>query len=192
MKKQLILILGTTGTGKGTQIALLKERHPEFQYALSVTSRPIRPGEEEGENYFFVSKEEFESYIREGMLLEYDQSHGKHYYGILKKPLEDAIEDGKVVIREISMRGFKELMDTPLAKHIYSIFLMPPSIEHVKKRILARAPMADEEVERRLASARNEIAASELCDKKILSEEGQIEKIYGQLEKSILQATGGE
>ncbi len=185
MKKQLILVLGTTGSGKGTQIAKLKEKHPEYMYALSVTSRPMRPGEVDGENYFFISQEEFEEYIKEGRLLEYDQSHGKHYYGILKSPVEKAIEEGKVVVREISMDGLNAIMDSPLAKYVYSIFFMPPSIEHIKKRILERAPISKEELERRLKTARVEIAASESCDKKILSEEGEIEKIYAQFEKAV-------
>lgn len=187
MKKQFILILGTTGSGKSTQMKLLKERHPEFTYALSITTRPMRPHEMEGENYFFVSEEEFDQYKREGKLLESALNHGKGWYGMLKSPIEKAISEGKTVIRECSIEGLRTIMDSNLAKHVYSIFLMPPSIEHIKKRILERDPMSEDELEARLMSSRNEIASSELCDKKILSEEGQIEKVFKQLSKAILE-----
>lgn len=187
MKKQFILVLGTTGSGKSTQMRLLRERLADCVYALSITTRPMRSHEEEGENYFFVTEAEFQQYQREGKLLESAHNNGVAWYGMLKGPIEKALSEGKTIVRECSVEGLRTIMESPFAKHVYSIFLMPPSIEHIKKVLVERDNLSEEEVEERLAIARNEIAASELCDKKILSEEGLMEKVYTQLSKAILE-----
>lgn len=184
--RRLIFIVGTSGSGKGTIISMLKERHPEFLYPASLTTRAPRPGEVDGETYFFVSRERFEEAIAADELLEWDTNHEREYYGILKGPVLEALKEGKVVVREIGLHGLEEILKTEFAPHIRSVFLMPPSVEVIRSRILKRSTLPDEEVERRLNSALAEIAQADLCDTQIKAEEGHQEEIYRQLEEFIL------
>lgn len=188
MSGKLVLLLGPSGVGKGTIRALLKERHPEFVYPPSVTTRAPRPGEVDGDNYYFISREDFEEKLQKHEFLEWASPHGLEYYGTLMAPIKEALEQGKVVIREMDLKGLRLLLDTPLRRYILSIFLMPPTLEDLRIRILGRSALAPLEVQKRLLRAEQEIAESEICDKKILAEAGEIDKIYGQVEAAIAES----
>lgn len=172
-------------------ISLLKQRHPEFLYPISLTTRTPRPHEVDGATYHFVSEGAFEEAIEKGELLEWAVNHEREHYGMLRAPVVDALAKGQTVVREISMAGMKKLMETDIAHEIFSIFLMPPSEAVMRERILKRSPLPEEEIQRRLHSARLEIAEAPLCDLQILAEEGLQEKIYEQLESAIENAVKG-
>ena len=191
MQKRFIVIVGTSGSGKTTIINLLKERHPEFYFPSAFTTRKPRPGEIPGTNYDFISRDEFEQHINDHTLLEWAVNHSKEYYGMLRHSVEEALDEGTVVIREMSIAGLRETLKTDLAEQVYSIFLTPPSLEQMKARILKRSHMDEEEIERRMNSSKKEIEDSHICDITILAEENEVEKIYQQVDEAISKAVQG-
>lgn len=189
IERRLIAIAGTSGSGKGTVIAALKEHHPEFVYPVSLTTRAPRAGEVDGVTYHFVSLEEFERAKEGGELLEWAVNHEQEYYGMQKKEVQPALDAGKIVVREMSLAGIEKLKKSPLASQLYAIFLLPPSEELMRARILKRSPLPEEEVQRRLRTAKNEINQATLCDVSILAEEGKQADIYKLVEGAILRAS---
>lgn len=182
---KLILVVGPSGSGKGTVISELKKRHPEYVFSISATTRAIRPGEKDGEVYDFLSREEFEAGISRGDFLEYAEVHQNNYYGTLKKPILDAISVGKIVVREVDIQGFESIRSLIPREQLISIFLVVNDLNELKMRILNRGKLPEEEIERRMESARREIAKSGECDYRIDSPHGQIPKIVDEVEKII-------
>ena len=185
---KLVLILGPSGSGKGTVLGFLKERHPEFVFPISCTTRPKRPNEVEGEVYDFVSHEEFKEKIEAGDFLEYAYVHDRDYYGTLKGPIMNALAAGKVVIREVDVQGVRSIRDLLPSDQVVTIFLSA-DWEKLKERILNRAPMSDEELKDRQESFMKEMAWQEECDYVIESVEGQIQEVCEEVESTILNAT---
>lgn len=187
MSKQFILLLGVSGSGKGTVMRRLKREHPEFVYPLSLTTRPMREGEQDGVQYHFTDEATFMRYAEEGKLLEWAKIHHQQYSGILKDPVEQALKDGKTVVREVDVQGLRSILDSTLGPKVKSIFLLPPSEALLIQRIQRRSKLSDSEISRRLASAKEEIrAAQQLCDVLILSEENKEDVIYHEVEDAIL------
>ena len=190
MNKRFFVLVGTSGSGKTTIMNLLREKHPEFCFPVAATTRDPRPHEVPGTTYTFVSDEEFQRMIASGELLEWAINHSKEYYGMLRQPVVEALEKGQIVVREMSIAGLRETLATDLGDQVHSIFLTPPSLELMKQRILKRSHLPDEEIERRMESAKKEIAESHICDTQILAEENQVEKIYNQVLDTILTVSG--
>lgn len=185
----LFLLLGPSGVGKGTQINLLKERHPEYIFPKSITTRKMRPGESQGNPYHFISDEEFDQHIKNGDFLEWAQVHQAARYGTLRKPIEDALQENKTVIKELDIQGLVQIQKTldeggfdELKKRLRSIFIMPPNEETLIKRITQRSEIKERELNARLESARREIAQANLCTSVIeTSEDDSIEEVYNKL-----------
>ena len=156
MKKGLLIVLsGPSGVGKGT---ILKEfvNDPELNlaYSVSMTTRKMRPGEVEGVNYNFVDRPAFEQAIREGELLEYAEFVG-NYYGTPLKNVEKLRAEGKNVLLEIEVQGCQQVMEK--CPDALTIFIIPPSMEELEKRIRGRRSEPEEIVQQRLAKAENEM-----------------------------------
>lgn len=151
----LIIISGTTCAGKGTVIRKLLENHNDLLLSTSYTSRPMREGDVEGVDYYFVSKQEFERKIENGDFLEYAVVHYGDYYGTPKKEVLELLESGKNVILEIDVQGAK------LIKEKYPetilIFIMAPSMSEVKRRIKMRGFENNEQIINRFEKAYKEI-----------------------------------
>ena len=186
-KGKLFLILGPSGSGKGSLIGCLKKKHPEFVFPVSVTSREIRLGEIEGNVYHFVSKDVFEKKIEENELLEWAVVHQNNYYGTLKKPIFEAIENNQTVIREVDIQGFELIREIIPVDQLVSIFIMPDSIENLVEIIRNRSKISDEEVQRRVFSAKVEIEKSDECDYIIYNSDGHINEAVEEVEKIILK-----
>lgn len=182
MTGKLILILGSSGSGKGTVLSALREKHPEFVFPLSCTTRAKRPNERSGEVYNFISKDDFERRIEQGDFLEYAVVHQNNYYGTLKAPILQALEAGKTVIREVDVQGLRSIREIIPHKHLVSIFLTVPDWETLQQRILKRAAMSIEEMERRYASYLKELTWIPECDYVIESVSGEIEKLVADVE----------
>ena len=156
MSKGLLIILsGPSGVGKGTvRNELFKDESLNLCYSISMTTRLPRPLEQNGVDYFFVTKEEFENKIKEGELLEYAQFVG-NYYGTPLSYVERLLSEGKNVMLEIEVQGALQVIEK--RPDALSIFLLPPSFDELEKRIRGRSTETDEVVLERLNKARSEM-----------------------------------
>lgn len=150
----LFILSGPSGVGKGTVRARLFERETQLKYSVSATTRNKRPGEQDGIDYFYITKERFETMIDEGELLEHAQYVG-NYYGTPKQYVEKQLEQGNDVFLEIEVQGAMQVKEN-FPEGVF-IFLFPPSIEELKNRIVGRGTESDELVRNRLNEAKKEI-----------------------------------
>lgn len=176
-----IAICGPSGVGKGTIVNMLRERFKEGMYVLSNTTREPRPGEIAGQQYYFIDVPAFEQGIKEGRFLEWAQVHHGAYYGILREPVEKALAAGKVVIREVDLQGARAITGELRAEQLIKIFIMPENLEVLRKHILGRSNLQEEEVQRRLASAKVELDAAGEFNYRVVNQEGQIEKCFAEI-----------
>jgi len=151
----LIIISGTTCAGKGTIIRELLKRNPNLELSISYTSRPMRGGEVEGVDYYFISQEEFEKKIENHDFLEYAKVRYGNYFGTPKKETEERLASGKDVILEIDVQGAQQVKD--LFPETILIFILAPSMEEVKRRIKARGLENNEQIVDRFKTAYREI-----------------------------------
>lgn len=166
---RLFILCGPTAVGKGTVVGSLCERYPsQFYLSVSATTRQPRPGEVEGKSYFFVSREEFQGLIDSGGMLEWAEVHQQNLYGTPAKPVDEALARCLPVLLEIDLDGFRQVKAVRPEAH--SIFLLPPSWEELKRRLIGRGTESTEEQHRRLETARVELAAQNEFDELIVND----------------------
>ena len=153
-KGLLILISGPSGTGKGTVCDLLRQKHPEISYSISATTRQPRPGEQDGVNYYFYTKEKFREMIDQGQLLEWAEVYG-NFYGTPKQTVLDRLDAGEDILLEIDTQGALNVMKV-MPEGLF-IFLLPPSLEELAARLKGRGTETEESLHRRLGAAVDEI-----------------------------------
>ena len=153
-KGLLILISGPSGTGKGTVCDLLRQKHPEISYSISATTRQPRPGEQDGVNYYFYTKEKFREMIDQGQLMEWAEVYG-NFYGTPKQKVLDRLEAGEDILLEIDTQGALNVMKV-MPEGLF-IFLLPPSLEELAARLKGRGTETEESLHRRLGAAVDEI-----------------------------------
>jgi len=153
-KGRLFIISAPSGGGKGTVINKLLELRPELNYSISATTRKPRDGEEHGVSYYFVTRERFEELIRTDAFLEYASFVGE-YYGTPRSPIDDCIYYGKDVLLEIEVVGAKQVMEK--LTDATSIFIVPPSMEELERRLRARGTETEEKLKARLERAHQEL-----------------------------------
>lgn len=156
-KKQglFIVISGPSGTGKGTIVQKLVEHNSNLWVSTSVTSRSPRGTEQNGVEYYFVSKEEFERRIQKNEFLEYAVVHNGDYYGTPKENIKKALEQGKDVLLEIDIEGALTIKEK--IKEALFIFILPPSLEILKQRLEGRGTESKEKIDKRFKKAYQEI-----------------------------------
>lgn len=150
----LVVISAPSGGGKGTILKELFAKDDNLVLSVSATTRSPRPGEEHGKQYYFLQKEEFEELISQGKMLEYAQYVG-NYYGTPREPVEQWMAQGKDVVLEIEVQGGAQIKK--LMPGCVSIFILPPSMEVLEKRLRDRGTEEDATVRKRLEKAREEI-----------------------------------
>ena len=181
-KGMLIVISGPAGCGKDTIVEGLinAARHEgrcgELFYSISATTREIRKGEEQGKHYHFITRAEFEELIKTGEFLEYTEYCG-NYYGTLKKTVVSALDEGKNIILKIEVEGAKNIRrmfneQHPCAK-LLALFILPPSLKELRRRLVARSTEDDETIERRIKKAAEEIALSDNYDYQVVNDDLQ-------------------
>jgi len=168
-RSRLVVLAGPTAVGKGTVAAYIKEHHPEIQLSVSATTRAPRPGEVEGEHYYFVDDAEFDRLIADGELLEWATVHNAHRYGTPRRPIEQALEEGRTVLLEIDLQGARQVRAAEPSATL--VFLLPPSWDELVQRLVGRGTEQAEERARRLRTAKVELAAQSEFDYRVVNED---------------------
>jgi len=169
MHKGAILVLsGPSGAGKSTIINVASKEIGEYYFSISTTTRAPRAGEEEGIDYFFVTKESFEEDIKAGNFLEYAQVHG-NYYGTSLKPVNEALEEGKLVIFDIDIQGHR-LVRAKMNDITTSAFITPPTLKELETRLRTRCTDDESVIRQRIENAKEEILAVGEYDFTILND----------------------
>jgi guanylate kinase len=168
-RSRLIVLAGPTAVGKGTVAAEVRRNHPEVWLSVSATTRDPRPGEENGVHYWFVSDDDFDAMIERGDLLEWATVHGTHRYGTPRGPVELALASGHPAMLEIDLQGARQVRRT-MPEALF-VFLKPPSWEELVRRLVGRGTETEAQRERRLATARDELAAESEFDVTVVNHE---------------------
>ncbi len=153
--------------GKGTITGWMREHHPEIWISVSVTTRERRPDEQDGVHYFFVSDSEFDRLVADEELLEWAVVHGKARYGTPRRPVEEALTQGREALLEIDLQGARQVRERMPESRF--VFLAPPSWDELVRRLVGRGTEDEAERERRLATARSELAAEPEFDATIVN-----------------------
>ncbi len=156
-RRGLMLVLSSpSGAGKSTISRALLEKHPDLTMSVSATTRPMRPGEVEGKDYFFMDTKKFEEMVAAGEFLEHAKVFD-NYYGTPRGPVEAALKEGKDVLFDVDWQGTQQLSQNA-RDDLVSIFILPPSVEELERRLYARAQDPEEVVKRRMAKATSEMS----------------------------------
>lgn len=179
----ILLISGPSGAGKSTLLERLAQDYNDFYFSISATTRAPRVGEKEGVNYYYLTHEEFELGIKNDEFLEYANVHG-NYYGTPLKPIYDALENGKNVILDIDVQGFRIVKDK-LGKDFLSVFISPENEKVLKERLISRGTESEDVISKRLHNATAEVQAIGRYDFFIINDD--LDKAYKEL-KLLYQA----
>lgn len=178
MNGKLFLIVGPSGSGKSSVLHKLKEQSPEYLYPLSATTRPMREGEKDGDIYHFLSKEEFKKGIEEEKFLEWAIVHQDNYYGLIKGPIMQGLENGETIVREVDIQGFDSIREKVDKKNLVTIFITVPNKDELIDRIVNRAAISEDELEKRKESMHKEFNRARDCDY-------MVENIQGKLDETV-------
>ena len=169
MTKKLTVLVGPTAVGKGTVVRHILDHHPEVHLSVSATTRPPRPGEIEGKDYFFVSMAEFDKLIESDQMLEYAVVHGVHKYGTPRKPVVEALARGEQVLLEIDIQGAVQIKKSMPEAQV--IFIAPPTWNDLVSRLAGRGTETKEEMAKRLETARAELSTADNFDFKVINDD---------------------
>jgi len=189
MNGKLFLLVGPSGSGKSSVLHGLKERYPDFTYPLSATTRDMRPGEKEGDIYNFLTKEEFKTGIEEDKFLEWAIVHQDNYYGLIKGPIMEALEAGKTIVREVDIQGFDSIRAKIDKENLVTIFVTVPNKSELIERIVSRATISDDELEKRKESMHKEFNRARDCDYMVENIEGALDETVDKVGKIIESET---
>ncbi len=153
----LIILSSPSGAGKSTLAKRMREWDPSIVFSVSATTRAPRPGEVDGQDYMFLSETEFKHSVAESEMLEHAHVFG-NFYGSPKGPVRDAINSGKDVLFDIDWQGAQQIRNSDLGAHTLSIFLLPPSITELRRRLEGRGQDTAETISKRMQKSWDEIS----------------------------------
>ncbi|MEE1189328.1 MAG: guanylate kinase [Bacteroidales bacterium] len=183
--KGVFIFSAPSGSGKTTILKQIFEKFPNlFGFSVSATNRPARDGEIDGRDYYFLSDNQMKEKIANGDFLEWEQVYERRYYGTLKSELDRIWSEGKVVVFDVDVKGGINIKNM-LKDEAFAIFIMPPSVEELKKRLEGRNTETAESLQQRLARAEMEISKSDNFDTVILNDDltlavNEVEKCIGE------------
>lgn len=181
-QNRLFIISGPSGAGKTTIYKRIFTEHSDLNFSVSVTTRKARPGEKEGADYYFVSKEEFETLRINNRFAEWADVHG-NYYGTLKSEIEKKTSQGMICLLDVDVQGADSLRSVyPDANYI---FIIPPSKDELRKRLLKRGSEKDEEQQLRLLNAEKELEQQDKFDYVIMNK--NFDEAYRQVEQLLFK-----
>ena len=164
----LVVISGPSGTGKGTICTRILDEMDNMEFSTSMTTRQPRDGETDGKDYFFVTKDQFEAAIDNDEFLEYAQVFG-NYYGTPKQAVASKLEEGKDILLDIDVQGAMNVKRA-FPDELF-IFILPPSMEELRRRITGRGTDSEEAIERRLSQAESEMSLAEEYNYQIVNDD---------------------
>ena len=182
-KGKLFIVSGPSGTGKGTICKKLLETDPQLRLSVSVTTRAPREGEVDGREYYFITREQYLELLEDGGLLEHASVYGKTLYGTPRQPVVDWLEEGVDVILEIDVQGAFQVREN--FPDCILIFILPPSMEELKARILGRGSETEETMAARLGAAQREIDLSPRYDYRVVN--GDLDQAVEEVRQIIEQ-----
>jgi guanylate kinase len=184
-RRGLLLILSSpSGAGKSTLSRKLLDWDQTIRFSVSATTRAPRPGEEDGREYYFRSREDFEDMVKTGEMLEHAEVFG-NFYGSPKAPVEAAMKAGRDTVFDIDWQGGQQIRNSALGRDVVSIFVLPPSIAELDRRLRSRGQDSDAVIAGRMAKSRDEISHWAEYDYVIVNTD--IDNAFNQL-TTILQA----
>ena len=177
MRGHLIIFSAPSGSGKSTIVNWLMQEHPELRlyFSISCTSRPPRGTEKDGVEYFFISPEEFRDKIANDEFIEFEEVYENRFYGTLKSQVEKQLDAGQNVVFDVDVKGginIKKFYD----KEALSIFIQPPSIEELRRRLEGRATDSQEAIETRLSKASYELTFANQFDTVVVNDDLELAK----------------
>lgn len=167
-KGTLILFSGPSGVGKDTVLEVVLDKNKELQKSISLTTREKRDNEIDGKDYYFISSSDFEDMINNNEVLEFAK-YGKNFYGTPKAPIDKWLSEGKTIILKIEVQGAQKIKE--LYSDAVGIFIMPPSIEELEKRLRFRGTESEDDIQRRLDIAKTEMEKSADYDYLVVNDE---------------------
>lgn len=153
----LIILSSPSGAGKSTLAGRLRQWDDSLRFSVSSTTREPRAGEVDGKDYYFVSTETFQAQVADGDMLEHARVFG-NYYGSPKAPVQTAVDDGRDVLFDIDWQGAQQISKSALSEHVLSIFILPPSITELHRRLVSRGQDDAETIEKRMQKSWDEIS----------------------------------
>ena len=176
-KGKMIIVSAPSGSGKSTIVNWLMQEHPELNlyFSISCTSRAPRGTEQNGVEYFFISPEEFKEKIAQGEFLEYEEVYEDRFYGTLKEQVETQRMNGENVVFDVDVKGGCRIKQY-YGDEALSLFIQPPSIEELKRRLVNRGTDSIEDIEKRLSKASYELTFAEKFDKVLINDDLDIAK----------------
>jgi len=163
-----VVLAGPSGVGKGAIVSRLMAARPDLKLSTSATTRPPRPDETHGKHYLFLDPEAFDKLIASGGLLEWAEIFGNRY-GTPREPVERALAEGRTVVVEIDVQGARQIRAT--LPDAYLVFIKPPNLDELERRLRTRETETDEQVRRRLAKASEELAAEREFDATVVNDQ---------------------
>lgn len=181
---KVVVVMGPSGSGKGTLLSFLRDTYPDFLFAISATTRAMRPGEIDGVNYHYLSVAQFEEAVRKGDLLEWAQFAG-NYYGTPRSEVTNALAHDKTIVLEIEIQGVEQLREQLPKEVLHVIYVDAGEWNILKQRIQARAPISSEELVARRNRFELESAGKSVAQYVVENRDGELEAAKEQL-KSII------
>jgi guanylate kinase len=170
----LMIIAGPAGTGKTTLAARIVAEVPDVEKVITVTTRPARPGEVDGKDYHFFTEEMFDRSLAHGEFLEWARVHGRFRYGTLRRSVHEKLAAGINLVMNVDVQGVRSInevakADPMIRSALVTVFVKPPSMEELRKRLIGRGHDDEEEIARRLESAEEEMRSIDIFDEVIVS-----------------------